>query len=278
MRHARDYGLGGTAILAMAHVRDADIDRAAGAIAAQGREFLFARLAVYELIEDPTFLLPGRAASLDQLLRGDHQDLFAKALDRLARLDDHYGPLIQALALARGRGIPEADGIWATIAAAFTTMPAHPRPPGDPSTNGPAPRAWARAIQGLLSRAAAYVVVDTADEGQRATVYRLAHRTFVEYFTRTRQASTAHRDRQRQAAVALLDRARQIAAADPAGMPALAGHLTGHIGDARLWDSLAATPSGCSAASPAGRTARTVTLTCSRTWPPVWPARPWSGS
>ncbi len=243
LRHARDYGLGGGAIPAMTHVRDADIDRAAGAIAARDREFLFARLAVYELIEDPTFLLPGRAASLDQLLRGDHQDLFAKALDRLARLDDHYEPLIQALALARGRGIPEADGIWATIAAAFTTTPGHPRPPGDPSTNGLAPRAWARAIQGLLSHAAAYLVVDTADEGQRATVYRLAHRTFVEYFTRTRQASTAHRDRQRHAAKALLDRARQIAAADPGGMPAyLARHLTGHIGDARLWDSLAATP------------------------------------
>jgi hypothetical protein len=82
----------------MPRVRDADIDRAAAAVAARDPEFLHASLAVCELIADPSLMLPGRATSLDRLLDGNHQDLFAAALGRLARLDDRYVPLIHALA------------------------------------------------------------------------------------------------------------------------------------------------------------------------------------
>jgi WD40 repeat protein len=238
LRHARGHGTAGHAIPGMAQVRDADIDLAAAAVAARYREFLYAHLAVYELIADPTLLRPGRAMSLESLLRGDHQDLFAAALDRLVRLDDHYVPLIQALALARGRGVPEADGIWATIAASLIP----PRASGAAAAE--TGQGWAHAIHGLLWQAAAYITVDTAvGAAGQSTVYRLAHRTFTEYFTRTSRDIEIHRGRRRLAAMAMLDRARQVAAANLAAMPAyLARHLSGHVADAGLWDDLAAAP------------------------------------
>jgi WD40 repeat protein/transcriptional regulator with XRE-family HTH domain len=251
LRHARDYGTGGHAIPGLDQVRDADIDRVAAAVADRDREFLYARLAVYELIADPSLMRPGRAASLGHLLNGDHQDLFATALDRLARLDDFYIPLIQALALARGRGIPEADGIWAAIAARLT----HPAEPG--AAPARADRAWARAIHGLLEQAAAYIAVDAAASvAGRRTVYRLAHRTFTEYFIRTREDADAHGDRQCRCATALLGQARQVAAIDPAGMPGyLARHLSGHIADTSQWDDLAATPAVLDGLDPVAVTA-----------------------
>jgi hypothetical protein len=171
-------------------ITDTDIDRVAAAVAARDREFLYARLAVYELIEEPALLTPHRTSALAALLRGDHQDLFGKALDRLARLDDRYPVLLHALAYARGRGVPEADGIWANIATALTRTAQNRA--GDQT-------GWAEAVASLLT-AAAYIVIDdsTTDHGQQQqgkggpglpggagasaeTVYRLAHRTFVEY-------------------------------------------------------------------------------------------------
>jgi hypothetical protein len=140
LRAARDHGRRQMAVPGIRAVTDTDIDRAAAAVAAQDREFLHARLAVYELIEEPTLLTVGRAGALAAVLRGDHQDLFGKALDRLGRLDDRYPVLLHALAHARGRGVPEADGIWATLACALA-----PTSEDQPDRTG-----WAGTITGLL--------------------------------------------------------------------------------------------------------------------------------
>ena len=258
LRYARDYGAHERAVHPMADISDDDIERVAAAVAGQDREFLYARLVVYELIEDPSLITPGRAFALARLLEGDHQDLFAKALDRLARLDDRYPLLIEALSLARGRGVPEADGLWIAIATSLLSE--------DQAGQGPYPhpdegraavnRAWAGAIHDLLEYAAPYIVVDNQLESEAATteitdaapqprtVYRLAHRTFVEYFRRNRTALARYRAGQRSAAVALLGYAREVISADPDAVlpPYLVRHLSGHVADADLWEDLAATP------------------------------------
>jgi WD40 repeat protein len=279
---ARDHGRRGRAIPDMDQVADADIARTATAIAAQQREFLHARLAVYELVEEPRLLLLDRAASLAKLLAGNHQDLFAKAVDRLARLNDRYPTLLRALALARGRGIPEADGIWATIAAALaradtantnphqhqSTAPS-PATPGADGRTGPS---WAHTVDGLLTDADAYIIIDTPTADPRptgqphdlnlatpeglnagpdghpaarsgATVYRLAHRTFVEYFTAHPHNAANPRNEHTRATSALLEAAAHTAATDPTAMPAyLVHHLSGHAADTGQWDTLAAHP------------------------------------
>ena len=238
LRAARDYGLAGRAIPHMREVSDPDIQRAAGEVADRGQEFLFARLAVYELIADPRLLTPGLARSRGQLLHGTHQDLFGRALLRLAACDDRYPLLMRALSLARGRGVPEADGIWAAIATALAPAPV---PPVD------AAAAWVRVIGGLLGQAAAYITADTsADRGGPAraqTVYRLAHYTFVEYFARHPPSGQVSSDPRRVAAGALLDAAARAASAGPGRLPAyLVWHLSGHAAEAGMWDDLASLP------------------------------------
>ncbi|MGH3158749.1 MAG: hypothetical protein ACRDNF_19540, partial [Streptosporangiaceae bacterium] len=187
LRAARDYGVAESSIPYMSGVSDQDIAAVAAEVAGRGQEFLFARLAVYELIADPRLLAPGKARSRRLLLGGTHQDLFGRALHRLASHDDRYPVLMRALALARGRGIPEADGLWDTIAAALA--PISPKPTGDQGltmARGPDPggvAAWAMAISGLLHHAAAYITADTtatpSGPAEPGTVYRLAHHTFT---------------------------------------------------------------------------------------------------
>jgi hypothetical protein len=139
----------------------------------QGREFLFARLAVHEIAARPMLVEASRRPALEALLAGDHRDLFAHAVARLGGLADAHEPLLYALALARGRGMPRAERVWASAAGALA--PAGVRI-GD------------REINRLLADAAPYIMLD-AEHGQ--TVYRLAHRTFQEHFlnapARTRQ-------------------------------------------------------------------------------------------
>ncbi|WTW94138.1 WD40 repeat domain-containing protein [Streptomycetaceae bacterium NBC_01309] len=233
LRDARDHG----AVPDLRGVSDDEIDRAADSVAERDGEFLFARLVVHELIEDPGLLTTRRAMSLRRLLAGNHQDVFAKAVDRLTHEDDRYPVLIQALAHARGRGLPEADGMWADVARFL----AGPDMPADADAF-----LWTEAIPELLQRASAYVIADTADtgagdsrSGRGGTVYRLAHRTFVEYFA-VRHADDYAADR-RTVAAGLL---RTAADATEAGrMPGyLARHLSGYAADAGLWDELASAP------------------------------------
>lgn len=146
---------------------DEAIRRAAEAIRAQHQEFLFAQLAVYEMLADPTLLDQARRGTLAWMLNGGHRRLFGAAVDRLSRISDSFGPMLEALAFARGRGVPIIDGIWAVIATSLADRGTAGRDVTDAD------------ISGLLSSAQPYIALDS-DGGQ--TVYRLAHRTFAEFF------------------------------------------------------------------------------------------------
>ncbi|MFI5906727.1 hypothetical protein [Dactylosporangium sp. NPDC051541] len=148
----------------LAGVSGAMVADAARRVAARNRHFLFARLAVYELIARPELLAGDRHDDLDALLNGDHSDLFAAAVARLESWSAQSSALLWALALARGRGVPIRDGIWATMASALHQGPAAIND-GD--------------ISELLARAQPYIAIDTQQDN---TVYRLAHRTFLEFF------------------------------------------------------------------------------------------------
>ncbi|GGZ35127.1 WD40 repeat domain-containing protein [Streptomyces poonensis] len=276
---AKAFGQHGESVHHMREVTEADIERVSCFVAGQNREFLYARLAVYELVENARMLTRHRAASLTRLLAGDHQDLFERALTRLTEENDRFPALLRALALARGRGVPEADGIWATMASVLETG-------YDWLEDGTDARAaWGSAIEKLLVRAAAYIIVDspTADapsarsaepagRSETGTVYRLAHRTFAEYFTtRDSRRERSRQDRLR-VATALLDTATDEAlATDSPGLPTyLARHLSGHIADAGLWDALAGRPAVLDGLDPDAVTADSLrTLFGRRSMPPA---------
>ncbi|MGW4843164.1 nSTAND1 domain-containing NTPase [Nocardia brasiliensis] len=129
--------------------------------------FLFARLLVHELIGAPSLLDPARSMTTAKLLGGDHRGVFGAAVTRLSAQADCFLPLLQSLALSHGRGIPIRNGVWATMAMAIS---------GGHSGNTPITD---EDISSFLRAAEPYVSID-ADAGQ--TVYRLAHRTFVEHF------------------------------------------------------------------------------------------------
>ena len=143
-----------------------DIDDASVAIGSSGRHFLFACLAVHEIIANPSILTPRR---IDDLLSANHQYLFATAVDRLTQRTPNFLALLRALAFARGRGLPIRDGIWTCIATALQPATAPRETPADDTD-----------ITALLTVAAPYLMLDR-EHGQ--TVYRLAHRTFAEHFT-----------------------------------------------------------------------------------------------
>jgi WD40 repeat protein len=204
------------------HPGDETIGAVARALAAGEREFLFARLAVHEMIHTPNLLTAGRSRTLRRLLRGNHRELLDTALRRLAFIDDTFPLLLEALAHARGRGMPIGGDIWGAAAAALD----------EDADGGPLPR---QHLSALLEEDPAYVAVDT-DGGQ--TVYRLAHRTFVEHFLGLDDRPAG--ERVRRVGRALLETARQ---AMPAAMPSyLTVHLPGHVASAELWDELGSSP------------------------------------
>ncbi|MFD3473020.1 AAA family ATPase [Streptomyces sp. NPDC058682] len=133
------------------------------------QQFLYVRLAAHELLSDPSLL-----ADPTPLIGRTHRQLFTRALERLHRADPRYTPLLQALGLAQGRGLPDQDDIWATAADALTSD-------GAGSTGG--------SITGLVHDAAPYLALDQ-EHGQ--SVYRLAHRTFSEHFTTAPDTAAAH--------------------------------------------------------------------------------------
>jgi hypothetical protein len=143
----------------------------------RNQEFLFARLAVRLVLD--TGLLTGTADDLSGVLDGNHQGLFARAVTRLTQQNAVYEVLLEALALAQGRGLPIRDGIWATTAQALT--------------NNDADTITDEHISALIDAAAPYLAVDTEHD---QTVYRLAHKTFAEHLNPYLQnhlpAHTAH--------------------------------------------------------------------------------------
>ena len=187
----------------------------------QDREFLFARLAVHEMIARPELLSRINHNQLTGLLGSDHRTLFAAAVERLAADSPSARPLLEAPALARGRGIPRGDRVWRVMADAVAE-----------NSN-----VRESDIDHLLQQAAPYVMLD-AENGQ--SVYRLAHRTFQEYFLRNppRQGSDGRslERRHRRVARALMKHANTA----PEINPYLTHRLAEHVAEAGIWDELAA--------------------------------------
>jgi hypothetical protein len=146
---------------------DADddvIDAVARRIGTHGdegeRQFLFARLAVHELITKPELLTPSNQRELNMLLEGNHRSLFDFVVGRLTKASRVARPLLEALALAQGRGVPRSEGIWAQMATALAGS-----------------QVGEQDIEDLLAQAGPYIMLD-AEYG--ISVYRLAHETFRE--------------------------------------------------------------------------------------------------
>ncbi|MEV5414011.1 WD40 repeat domain-containing protein, partial [Thermopolyspora sp. NPDC052614] len=208
----------------------AGIDRAALLIADGAHEFLFARLAVHELQARRDLLVPGREDDLDAFLAGDHRALFARAVERHRAANPRRVPLLEALGLAQGRGLPILDDIWATVADALIDADTTP-------TSGPD-------IDDLIEAAAPYLVRDT-EHGQ--TVYRLAHATFAEHFA---AAETPDGDERHHHIttrfIQSIKRGQETPGteAQTAINPYLCHHLPGHAarGGIASWQELAAHP------------------------------------
>ncbi|MFI0820385.1 AAA family ATPase [Streptomyces sp. NPDC021098] len=186
-------------------------------------EFLQAALAVSEIEQRPRVLAPESAArsARQRLLASDRTGLFGAAVARITEGLPTAGPLLRALALAQGRGLPRADGIWAHAASGVAGWE---RPPTD------------EALSLFLGRAAAYVLLDGED---RRSVYRLAHRTYTE------QLLAAGTPEERLGMLtALLDlAARQCSAGQPLS-PHLETRLAEYAADcgAAGWAELAGRP------------------------------------
>lgn len=150
-------------------------------IARQGQPFLFARLAVIEIIARPEH----GPIELEHLLSGGHRRLFQAGLDRLAAVADVTTPLLRALACGAGRGLPRRDQVWAITARALD--PAVTLDDDD--------------VSRVLVLAAPYITHD-GEDGQGT--YRLAHRTYVEHF----EAEGGLQQRHRAITDALLEAGR----------------------------------------------------------------------
>lgn len=144
---------------------EAAVQRVGALICAPGpgteRDFLYASLAVHEIIADPSLLLDSRREDLAGLLSKDHRWLFAAVVARLRVTLPGSIAVLRALAFARGHGLPRAERIWATVASALNDTVVD-----------------AGLLEVVAQAAAPYVMMD-AEDGQ--AVYRLAHRSFRDF-------------------------------------------------------------------------------------------------
>jgi WD40 repeat protein len=147
------------------------------------------------------------------LLAGDHRTLFGAAVERLARERAASRPLLEALALARGRGLPRSRDVWLTVARSLTELVIDDDD-----------------IDWLLRAAAPYVMLD-AEHDQ--SVYRLAHRTFAEHF----ETDAAKVDLHRRVSRALVSATSHALPATPS--PYVVFHLASHAAEAHAWSDLA---------------------------------------
>jgi hypothetical protein len=129
-------------------------------IGGYSQPFLFARLAVHEIRADPE--LAQSPDKLDELLGSGHRGVFAYAVRRYKQKAPETEALLHALAYARGNGYPRTGHIWEDAASGIYGAPISDT-----------------AVAQALEDAAPYVMLDT-ESGQ--SVYRLAHRTFAEYY------------------------------------------------------------------------------------------------
>lgn len=185
-------------------------------------EFLFARLAVHEILARPEAATPENRRQLHTLLKADHRGLFRRAVERLAAKRRVNRALLEALALAMGRGLPRADRIWAIVAEAVG------RDTGAEVTESD--------VDHVLEDAAPYIMLD--GEGNQS-VYRLAHRTFQEHFVGGMRGRTLP-SRQARVARALVVAAEQALPRAPNGY--LQHHLAEHVALGSRWAHLASRP------------------------------------
>ncbi|WP_030858158.1 AAA family ATPase [Streptomyces sp. NRRL F-2747] len=186
-------------------------------------QFLHAALAVGEIEQRPQVLGPDTAerSALEQLLASDRTGLFGAAVARITSGLPTADSLMRALALAQGRGLPRADGVWAHAAAGVAGRP-------QPSTE--------EELSLFLSRAAAYVLLDGED---RRSVYRLAHHTYTEQLL-----ATSTREQRLGMLTALLDLAAEQCAGGQSVSPHLEARLAQYAADcgAPGWEELAGRP------------------------------------
>ena len=175
------------------------------------REFLFARLAIRELIEEPRLLAD--PVRLDELLNCSHGELFMRAVVRFSTVDPVLGVLLRTLALAQGRGMPIVHGIWTAVANSLTDDL-------DVTDDN---------IDRLIELAAPYLILDVEND---ETVYRLAHRTFAEGLAGTPDDADHHLRITR----ALVEMTTQCESADQ-WHPYVAHHLYSHAaaGGSQAW-------------------------------------------
>jgi WD40 repeat protein len=188
-------------------------------LGAAGRcDFLFARLAVQEVVARPDLLDEGRQNEFTALLRGDHAALFARALHRISADHAAVVPALLALACARGRGMPRSGEVWLTAANGVRD-------------SGPA--VTTADLDEIMRLASSYIMIDF--EGGE-TVYRLAHSTF----RASAEVGWTTGEADRQIGRALL----RLAAGQPELSPYLTRHLSGHLAQAGRagWAELASAP------------------------------------
>ncbi|MEW5354876.1 AAA family ATPase [Streptomyces sp. 16-176A] len=190
------------------------------------RDFLYATLAVHEIIADPALLLERRRADLADLLGKDHRRLFAAVVARLRDALPGSTAVLRALAFAQGHGLPRAERIWATVASALDDTPVD-----------------AALLDAVARAAAPYIMLD-AEDGQ--AVYRLAHRTFRDFLLGGDDPRDTRRVRQdRLRVVTALTRLAATkdegTTAVPRPHPYLVRHLAGHAAEAGAegWRELA---------------------------------------
>jgi hypothetical protein len=87
---------------------NAVVAEVAGAIAGRNRQFLYARLAVHEILASPGLLTDHHRGELSEMLERDHRALFATAVRRLESIRIEHRFLLEGLAYTQGRGLPRA--------------------------------------------------------------------------------------------------------------------------------------------------------------------------
>ena len=187
-------------------------------VVARKQPFLFARLAVYEVLADPRRVTS--QARFDELLAHGHAGIFTLAVARLAASDPVAESLLHVLAYSRGNGFPRSDGIWATAGSALAGTELSDLD-----------------IARTLELAAPYIMEDT-EFGQ--AVYRLAHRTLPSTTGRQTPMSTVSPSHEVEGLVAsALIAASHDALADSRAVPAyLHDHLPEHVRAGNVWEAL----------------------------------------
>lgn len=197
-------------------IREDRIAHLSDVVAGYDQPFLFARLAVRELIAELDLTYDDD--KLGRVLGSGHSGILAHAVMRLADTAPRAEALLHALAYARGNGFPRTGGIWAIAGSAVF---------------GAGKQFRDADVEEALDLAAPFIMQDT-EFGD--SVYRLAHRTFTEWY-RTARHEYAGRDAF-PIADQLLTRAEELAANGDALDPYLRAYLAEHVGETELWRQL----------------------------------------